>query len=643
MKHLIMGTAGHVDHGKTALIKALTDIDCDTHKEEKKRGITINLGFAHLDLPSGESVGIIDVPGHKDFVHTMVGGASGIDFVLLVIAADSGVMPQTREHLQIMEILGVKQGLIALTKIDLIDDPELSELSRTDIMEFVSGTFLQNSPIVEVSAKTGAGLPQLKEEISNTVKRIEEKSPLGIFRLFIDRVFSVTGFGTVVTGSVFSGRLKVKDTAYLLPGGKKELTVRRLERHGKEVPEVQAGDRASLNLVGLDRADFTKGKIIADRILKDTAMLDARLELFTDSTPFGIWSQVIFHTGTYENQARIHLIDKNKLKAGESGLVQIHLPQPCVLRHGDRFVIRSSSNDLTLGGGEVIDVAPLHHRRRPEALIKKMTAISKGKLPELISAEVKKAFRAITAEEIAFNLNISRAEVEESAGKKLAKDVVKYEVKDKFFLISNDRLESIRRGIFRAVKEFRKQNPLVNRGASLNEIRGSLRIDRGSAGEDVLKEVLREQARRGLLKEQDKTWMLADETGAVDEKLKAHLNFFSGYLKSFKMKTPLLSELKIQAEKRNLTERELKQILYNLTSRGVVFRIKDEYIHGDIVNDCREKLINELSRREGGITVAEFRDLVGGNRKICLLLLAQFDAEMVTKRDGDLRFLVKEK
>ncbi|MFC2156152.1 GTP-binding protein, partial [Acidobacteriota bacterium] len=238
--------------------------------------------------PTGESVGIIDVPGHKDFVHTMVGGASGIDFILLIIAADSGVMPQTREHLQIMEILDIKQGLIALSKIDLLDDPELLELSKTDIEEFVSDTFLQDSPIVEVSAKTGAGLPQLTEKISDTIKRIEEKSPLGIFRLFIDRVFSVTGFGTVVTGSVLSGRLKVKDTAYLLPGGKKELTVRRLERHGSEVPEVLAGDRASLNLTGLDKADFTKGKIIADRILKDTTMLDARLELFESSTRFGI-------------------------------------------------------------------------------------------------------------------------------------------------------------------------------------------------------------------------------------------------------------------------------------------------------------------------------------------------------------------
>jgi selenocysteine-specific elongation factor len=643
MKHLIMGTAGHIDHGKTALIKALTDIDCDTHKEEKKRGITINLGFAHIDLPTGENIGIIDVPGHKDFIHTMVGGVSGIDFVLLVIAADSGVMPQTREHLRIMEVLGVKHGLIALTKADLIDDPDLLALSRADITEFAAGTFLEHSPIVEVSAKTGAGLQELKKEISRIITGIEEKSPLGIFRMFIDRIFTITGFGTVVTGSVAGGILEVKDTAYLLPGGKKELTVRRLERHGIEVPEVKAGDRASLNLVGLDKADFKRGMIISDRILKDTTMLDVRLELFENSVRFGIWSQVIFHTGTYESQAKIHLIDKNKLAAGETGLAQVHLPLPCVLRHGDRFVIRSSSSDSTLGGGEVIDVAPLHHRRRPEKLIKKMTAIAKGKLPELISAEVKKFFRAVTTEEVAFSLNISPREVEENVNKKLAKDIEKYRVKDKVILLSKDRLQAIRHGIFDAVKEFRRQNPLINRGAALNEIRGSLRIDRGGAGEEVLKETLREQTQKGKLKEKDKTWMLGDETGAIDDKLKAHITFFSNYLKSFKMKTPLMADLIIQAENRSLKERELKQILYNLTLRGEAYRIKDDYLHAGIVNDCREKLVQELSRREAGITVAEFRDLVGGNRKICLLLLAQYDSEMLTKRDGDYRYLVKNK
>jgi selenocysteine-specific elongation factor len=634
-----MGTAGHVDHGKTALIKALTDIDCDTHKEEKRRGITINLGFAHLDLPGGDSVGIVDVPGHRDFVHTMVGGASGIDFVLMVIAADSGVMPQTREHLQIMKVLGVKHGLIALTKIDLVDDPELLELSKADIRELTAGTFLENSPLVPVSIKTGQGLELLKEEISRIITRIEERSAEGIFRIFVDRIFSVSGYGTVVTGSVVSGSLKVKDRVYLLPGGKKELTVRRLERHGKEVPGVMAGDRASINLVGLDRADFKKGMIVSDRILKETTMLDANLELFENSPAFGIWSQVVFFTGTYEKPAKIHLIDKDKMNAGETGLVQVHLQEPCVLSHGDRFVIRTSSNDLTLGGGEVIDIAPLHHRRRPGKLVTKMTAIARGKLPELISNEVRKLFRAVTAKEIAFNLNVSTREVEECAKKKLAKDIVKYDVKDGMILITGDRLQNLRQGIVNAVKEFKKQNPLMDRGANLNEIRGSLKFAKGSADEEVLKTELEYQVQKGKLMEKNKTWMLADDRAEIDKTMEAHLNFFSDYLKSSGMKTPLMSQLKNEAEKRNLSEKELKQVLYKLVSTGKAYRVKDDYIHADIVDNCREKLKTELSNRKDGITVAEFRDLVGGNRKICLLLLAQYDSELLTQRVGDVRVL----
>lgn len=639
MKHLIMGTAGHVDHGKTALIKSLTNIDCDTHKEEKRRGITINLGFAHLDLPGGDSVGIIDVPGHKDFVHTMVGGASGIDFVLMVIAADSGVMPQTREHLQIMKVLGVKHGLIALTKIDLIDDPELLELAKTDIRELTAGTFLENSPMVPVSVKTGEGLEILKEEIARIITRVEERSADGIFRIFVDRIFSVSGYGTVVTGSVVSGCLNVKDRVYLLPRGKKELTVRRLERHGKEVFGVMAGDRASINLVGLDRADFKKGMIVSDRILNETNILDAKLELFESSPVFGIWSQVIFFTGTYEKPARIHLIDKNKMNAGETGLVQVHLEEPCVLRHGDRFVIRTSSNDMTLGGGEVIDVAPLHHRRRPGKLVTKMTALARGKLPELISNEVRKLFRAVTIKEIAFNLNVSTREVEECAKKKLAKDIVKYDVKDGMILITGERLQNLRQGVVNAIKEFKKQNPLIDRGANLNEIRGSLKFAKGSADEEVLKKVLEYQAQNGKLIEKNKTWMLADGMTAIDKKMADHLNFFSDYLKSFKMKTPLMSQVRNEAEKRKLSERELKQVLYKLVSTGKAYRINNDYIHADIVDNCREKLKKELSNRKDGITVAEFRDLVGGNRKICLLLLAQYDSEMLTQRVGDLRVL----
>ncbi|MCK4358405.1 MAG: selenocysteine-specific translation elongation factor, partial [Candidatus Cloacimonetes bacterium] len=338
MKHLIMGTAGHIDHGKTALIKALTNIDCDTHKEEKLRGITINLGFAHIDLPNDESIGIIDVPGHRNFVNTMVAGVSSIDFVMLVIAADSGVMPQTVEHLKIMEILGVKKGFVVLTKIDLVDE-EIIQIAEEEILEFIKGTFLENFPIIKVSVKTGEGISELKEFLSEMSYKVEERQRGKLFRMFIDRIFSVKGFGTIVNGSVISGHLEKKDSVYLLPGAKK-LRIRRMERHGNKVEEITAGDRASLNLVGLNRDDFKRGMIVSDRILQPTKLIDAKLNLFQHNRNFEIWTQAVFLLGTYQAQTRIHLIDRNILEPGQAAIVQIHLDPPCIAKYGDRFVIR---------------------------------------------------------------------------------------------------------------------------------------------------------------------------------------------------------------------------------------------------------------------------------------------------------------
>lgn len=643
MKHLILGTAGHVDHGKTALVKALTNIECDTHKEEKQRGMTINLGFAHLDLPSGDSLGIVDVPGHKDFVHTMVGGASGIDLVMLVIAADSGVMPQTREHLSIMKVLGVKHGLVALTKIDLVEDRDLLELIQEEIREFVGGTFLEASPIIGVSAKSNEGIEALKDAIASQISQIEERPSDGVFRLFVDRIFSVSGFGTVVTGSVMSGSLKTKDKAYLLPGGKGDLTVRRMERHGEEVQEVRAGDRASINLVGLDKSDFSRGSIISDRPLKSTAILDARLDLFERSVTMGIWSQVIFHMGTFESQAKVHLIDKDILNPNESGLVQIHLPEPCVFQHGDRFVIRNSSSDLTLGGGEVIDVAPLVHRRRRDKLIKKMSHIAKGKLSDLISAEIRKMNRGVFREQVAYQLNISPEDVRNTLKHNLPKDILRYENKDRPILIANDVLERFRFGMIKAIKRFREKNPLIKKGATLEEIRGQLKIKKGSASEEVLRQLLQYQVQKGKLKEIDKTWVTADDMVAVDNKtMEKHLNFFAGYLKRSQYKVPLMNQMVEEAQKRNLSEKELKQILYNLTIRGEAYRVKDDYLHASIVHEVRDKMIAVFGNQEEGFSIGEFRDKVGGNRKFSLAVTALFDAEMITKRVGDLRIILKD-
>lgn len=641
MKHVIMGTAGHVDHGKTALIKALTGIDCDTHREEKKRGITINLGFAHLELDPGTQIGIVDVPGHRDFVNTMVGGASGIDFVMMVIAADSGVMPQTREHLQILQVLNVQRGLIALTKVDRINDPEWLHLCRSEISDFVQGTFLEDAPMVDVSAVTGQGVGELKTAIREVIGQVEERTDAGCFRLFVDRLFSVSGFGSVVTGSVISGRLSVGDKVFLLPGVNGDMAVRRLERHGVEVASVKAGDRASINVAGLTKSDFSRGQVITDQPLKATDLVDAELVVFEDVPSLGIWSQVIFHTGTFEHQARLHLLNTDRLNAGGTALVQIHLPEPCVLTHGDRFVMRNTSSDRTLGGGRVLDISPQLHRRRPKKLIEHLQAIAAGDLSDLILAHMKSAPGPINSHQIATDLNLAITQVEQTYADRSPHDIVAVPTKGEgIAYLSRKRHVQIRDAVLNAVTAFRKQNPMIDRGINLSEIRGSLKglgKAEDAALDAVVMEVLRGWIRSGKINEKQGTWAPAD--GGDTEMLEAHLAHFEEFVRGFGMQVPPPENLKSEAARRNLSERELKHVLFHLCARGTLVRIQEHVLHRNVVDRCRTRLIEALTADPAGLTISQFRDLVGGNRKICLLLMAQFDGEGLTHRIGDVRVL----
>jgi selenocysteine-specific elongation factor len=638
MKHLILGTAGHVDHGKTALIKALTGFDCDTHQEEKQRGITIHLGFTHLDLGDSESLGIVDVPGHRDFIHTMVGGSSGIDFALLVIAADSGIMPQTREHLNIMRILGVRHGIIAVTKIDLVEEDFL-DLVNDEIGELVKGTFLEGAPLVGVSAKTGAGIDRLKDTIREMMRAMEERPTEGVFRMFVDRLFTVPGFGTVVTGSVISGKAQVGDNLFLLPGTDAGYRVRRLERHGNEVPTVVAGDRASINLVGLERSAFQRGLVLADRILRCSTMLDATLEVYEPGVTIGRWSQVMFHVGTYEQQARMHLLDRDSVTLGERALVQFHLPKPCVLQHGDRYVIQNSSEEWTLGGGTIIDVAPLHHRRRKEGVIQGLEKLAAGKLSEIIAQEVVKLHRATSATEVATNLNVTVEKVTDSLKMRIPRHIVRQEGKNGVLLYTREGMEALQKGIRRAIQAYRKGHPLAGRGANFDEIRGFLRIDRDTPGEELLRATLRHQTEKGRLKEKERTWLLTQDLDAIDETMRGHIAVIEGYIAACGMQVPLMSVMKELADQQGMSEKDLKQVLHHLTSTGIVYCLGEEFLHRAVVDVCREKLIMHLTETKGGMTVADFRDLTGGNRKSSLVLLAIFDHERIVRREGDLRFL----
>ncbi|MBN1577037.1 MAG: selenocysteine-specific translation elongation factor [Chitinispirillaceae bacterium] len=634
MTHLIIGTAGHIDHGKTALVKALTGIECDTHPEEKRRGITINLGFAHLTLPSGATVGIVDVPGHRDFIHTMVAGASGIDVALLVIAADGGIMPQTREHMAIMTMLGVTRGVVALTRIDLVDN-EILAMAREEVESFVKGTFLEGCPVVPVSSKTGEGIDPLAKAIAEVAATVEPRRTNDLFRMYIDRIFSVSGFGTVVTGSVLGGRTATGAELHLLPGDK-TVRVRRIERYGREAGEAVGGNRASLNLVGLSRKEFDRGMMVSDRPLRSTILLDARVKLFEPGRTVSLWSTVQFFLGTFEAQVRMHLIDADLLRPGEQAVVQLHLPQPCVAQAGDRFVLRSTSNDQTVGGGAVIDAAPLHHRRRPAPLVEKLRAIAHGSLKDLVAAEIKKHPGGVSLEEIAEILNCSLQDIDEATGRLPEDTVVLSDENGKYFIdaatcgVLCDR-------IVNAIAAYHRRNPLDPSGRTGEELLGMLGLDRSATHERMLPLLLKRLVDDKKLKPLKHTWALAGHNADASRGYETAIAAIDGALASCGLQTPLEGDLRAVVRKEGIDEHLLRQVLNFLTAKKRVYQIEGAWLHASVVDPVRRRLLRELEGRVEGLTVAQFRDLIGANRKICLLLYALFDREGITVRDGDVR------
>ncbi|TLM66142.1 MAG: selenocysteine-specific translation elongation factor, partial [Deltaproteobacteria bacterium] len=365
----IIGTAGHVDHGKTALIGRLTGIDTDRLREEKARGISIDLGFAPLTLPDGTVAGVVDVPGHERFIHNMLAGIGGIDLVLLVVDVTEGVMPQTREHLQILDLLKIPRGILVLTKCDLAE-PDWLDIVEEEIREEVAGTFLARAPACRVSAVTGAGLPELLAAIQTILQELPPRDADGPARLPIDRHFTVSGFGTVVTGTLLSGRLRVGDPVEVLPPGE-TVRVRELQVHGQKAAVAYAGQRVAVNLAGFERSDLARGAVVATPgFFTLTARLDARLTLLADTPrPVRFRDPVHLHLGTARTIARVVLLDRDRLDAGDSALVQLQLDQPLVTHRQDRFIVRSYSPMTTIGGGRVVDPAPARHRRfRPEVM-----------------------------------------------------------------------------------------------------------------------------------------------------------------------------------------------------------------------------------------------------------------------------------
>ncbi|MDO8785675.1 MAG: selenocysteine-specific translation elongation factor, partial [Syntrophales bacterium] len=410
MKHIILGTAGHVDHGKTALIRALTGIDTDRLKEEKERGITIDLGFASLSLESGQKLGIVDVPGHERFVKNMVAGAAGIDIVALAIAADEGVMPQTREHLHICSLLGIKRGLVALTKIDLVDEDWL-ELVTDDVSKFLKGTFLESSPIAPLSALTGAGLPEFLAALDLISSEMEGEYDTGVFRLPIDRVFTMKGFGTVVTGALTSGQVKVAEGVEILP---KKLTakIRGIQVHNQNVTMGEAGQRIAINLQGVEKAIISRGEVLArPETLEASSRLDVHFEyLASAGKKLKNRTLVRFHAGTSEIIARLILLDRDEIEPGEKTYAQLVLGSPAVTMARDRFVIRSYSPVTTIGGGMIIDPLPKKQKRYAEKALHECSLLHEGTFEERTRTIIERAgFEGINIQRLVMRTGIHQS------------------------------------------------------------------------------------------------------------------------------------------------------------------------------------------------------------------------------------------
>lgn len=625
-----MGTAGHIDHGKTSLVKMLTNTDCDTHKEEKARGITINLGFTFLNLPGGDTIGIIDVPGHRDFINTMISGACGIDMVLLIIAADSGIMPQTLEHMNIVSALGIKKGVVALTKTDLVDE-DLLDIAESEVADLLSATPLRESPVVRVSNITGQGKDDLIEAIEMTISEMEERDRGRLFRMYIDRIFTVKGMGSVVTGSVLGGSLAAGQEVFLLPADKQKLKVRSLERYGKEVNQVVAGDRAAVNLTGLKNKDFARGMIISEKMIEPTVMVDCLVRLFdTARAKLPVWSEVAFITGTFECKARMHLLNSESLAAGEEAIVQLHLRKPASLMNKDRFILRNSSEDQTIGGGYIIDPAPLHHRKRTPELITGLTRLCRNILAEdntgeLIMMELKRELKPFPITEIAEKLNLEVIDILVVA--QTLNRVKLYGTDENTLLVGSDYDNVFRKKIIDALRQYHSDNPLFAEGLDAEEIAGKLVLRKSREGRLFTESLLNQMREENLVEPAGKSWILAGHKPHFDRKTLEAMEWLENEIVQYGRERTSVSELEEKAVIMNIPRHRIKTCLSFLASGGKIKLSQNDYIHTSILTIVRADVLKHLLTREDGMSYSEFKEIVGGTKRFRSLIIEILEAE----------------
>jgi selenocysteine-specific elongation factor len=630
-KHVIVGTAGHIDHGKSSLVEALTGTNPDRLEEEKRRGITIDLGFAFLKL-DGVRVGFVDVPGHERFVRNMLAGVGGIDLALLVIAADESIKPQTREHFDICRLLGIPRGLIAITKADLVD-PDVLGLVRLEAEEFVRGSFLEGAPIVAVSAKTGAGLDALKRELLRTANEAPAKEPSRHFRLPIDRSFAMKGFGTVVTGTLVSGSVKIEDEAEIYPM-RRRVRIRGLHSGGSAISQAVAGQRTAVNLAGIDHAEIQRGMVLSvPGIFEPTTRVDARVSLLASARPLKNRARVHFHQGTAETIAEVVLLQKNTLAPGESALAQLRFEDEILLIPGDRFILRQFSPVVTIGGGVVIDGRAPRHRRNDSSVAPFLETLEHGTHEQILGALAERQGRSLTLDEIMGRTGWVEAEVR-AASKALVNEKRVRIVADQPFRIASFRaVADCAAAVRKAVEEFHDANPLLP-GIPKQDLRGRA----GNPDAAVFELSLKDLAKAGavtisgdLVQRAGREIALSPEEAKAKEVIEREFERAGLAVPSF---AAVLEKLPVEA-------RRAQKILQILLREKVLIRVTEDLVfHRAAVAQLRDLIAQYKQRNGARLPVPAFKELTGVTRKYAIPLLEYLDREHVTRRVGDERVIL---
>lgn len=633
MNNTIIGTAGHVDHGKTCLIRALTGIDTDRLQEEKKRGITIELGFAYLDLPNGERAGIVDVPGHEKFIKNMLAGAGGIDLVLFIVAADEGVMPQTVEHLGILQMLGIERGIIVVTKKDMVDGDWL-ELICEDIREKVRDTFLESAPMCTVSAYTGDGIDELRQMIFDAVAGGSVKTCDGPFRIPVDRVFSVEGFGTVITGTTIEGTLREGQEVMLYPS-RRTARARNIQVHSTGAEQAFAGQRTAVNLAGMKKDEVSRGDVVAtpDSMLV-SQMLDVKLSILTESERVvKNNSRLHFYHGAREAVCKVVLFGQDELRAGESCYAQLRFEEEIAVKYGDRFVVRFFSPLETVGGGIVLDPCPEKHKRSDESVPVGMTIKEQGPAAERVLQSIlerSKYFGEIEFTRLQVGLPQEKMD---AILKELleAEQIVK--ITDRIYL-HIDYSKAIRRKLVSLLDAYHKEYPL-KAGIKREELRTRLLPREELAHVDRLIDYYIEK--RAIKEYQGMLSLASFQVEVGEQLLKLQKELEAWYLKEPFAPPATDDVMAAYAKEKNLTH-----LLNAMLADGTLVRLDAQiYIHRDAYEQAVE-LVRQMIARDGQVVLGEYRDALGTSRKFAVALLEQFDRVKLTKKVGDARILTKQ-